>query len=245
MRRPGLVLLLAAGLAAAGCAAPERPLVVFAAASLADAADVLAALHHAETGQPVAVSTGASSTLARQIDAGAPADVALLAGTDWAAWLAARDRLAAPPETLATSALVVLGPADAEPWREPRELLGVERLALADPAHVPAGRYARAALERAGLWAELAPRVVPSRDVRAAALAVATGAADAAVVYAPDARAVGGTRAVLPWPDSLGAGVAFVALRLRGGRGGAAGFVSRARARGEVWRELGFAPFPR
>ena len=181
-------VVLAAGLAA-GCGGPEPDLVVFAAASLGDVAEEAAREHEAETGERVAVSVGATSTLAHQVAHGAPADVVLAADPAWLGWLAeradVRDR-----RRLARGRLVVVGPRGAPPAATAAEALAdARRIALGDPSHVPAGAYARDALRRAGLWTAARPRAIPQADVRAALAAVETGAADAAVVYASDARA--------------------------------------------------------
>jgi molybdate transport system substrate-binding protein len=165
--------------------AQER-LVVFAAASLKNALDDA----NAASPVPVVVSYGASSTLARQIEAGAPAQVFIGADEDWMNYLE-RKRLVAPGtrRDLLGNRLVWIAPAGrpvpAEPWRAlgPRD-----RLAMADPQHVPAGKYARAALEKMGLWQALAGRIAAAENVRAALALVARGESPLGIVYDTDAR---------------------------------------------------------
>lgn len=250
MTRALLLFLAVMPFAACAPRAP-RETVVFAAASLTDVAGALAdSFAAARPGVRVTVSVGASSLLERQIEAGAPADVFLSASPEWTDSLAAAGLADGPARDLAGNALVVLGAPGAPPMMRPDDLLRVRRLALADPAAVPAGRYARTALERAGLWARLESRVVPMQDVRAAAAAVEHGAADAAVVYASDARAATRARVLLAWPEALAPPVRLSAsVVARSGRTDAAtqdarAFVAFATrpARVGTWRAFGFRP---
>jgi molybdate transport system substrate-binding protein len=139
----------------------------------------------------VAFHFGASSRLARQIEAGAPADLFFSADAAWMDYLAQRGRLAPGSRVdLLRNALVVVVPRDAR-WvpTGPADLAAPEmsRLALAGEA-VPAGRYARTALQTSGVWPTVQARVVVGDDVRAALAWAARGEASAAVVYATDAR---------------------------------------------------------
>jgi len=191
-----LVLPLALGPACGHPAAPApAPLTVYAAASLRAVVDEAAAVFEREHGRPVRVSYAASSTLARQIDEGAPADVMLSANARWIDWLAERSRLA--PDTrraFASNRLVLIAPAEQPFSWSPETPLAdafAGKLALGDPAHVPAGVYARQALERLGAWDALAPRVIAAADVRAALRFVVDGGAPAGIVYRTDAAAAG------------------------------------------------------
>ncbi len=182
--------MAALALAVAACAEPPPGPVMFAAASTAEV--VRSAIPDAT------VSVAASSVLARQIAAGAPADMLVSADPDWIDWLAERvpvlDR-----RVVARGRLVVVGPADT-PHAESLAQAVVGRIAIADDTHAPAGRYARRAIPQA-LWGRL-DRIVAS-DVRAALVAVETGAADRAVVYASDAVASGRARVVWTFPDTV------------------------------------------
>lgn len=192
----GLGLLLVAGVAACGPGAgpEEEPLLVFAAASLADVMEEAAAAWEAAPGGgPVELSFAGSNDLARQIAAGAPAD--LFVAADRARLEAAAEGGRVEPEravALLGNELVVVVPAAAEDVPEvssARDLLAFDRLGLADPEAVPAGVYARAWLEAEGAWEELRDRVIPALDVRANLAAVASGSVPAGVVYATDAAA--------------------------------------------------------
>ncbi|MEP3440036.1 MAG: molybdate ABC transporter substrate-binding protein [Sulfitobacter sp.] len=166
-------------------------MTVFAAASLRGALDEVAQSY----GAPVTLSYAGSGTLARQIAAGAPADVIVLAHGDWAMWLQARGLLL--EDTLADVAggqLVLIGPAGAEPFEVSdaaalREALKGGRLAIGQRDGVPAGTYARDWLQHLGAWDDLQPHLAETDNVRAALALVAVGAAPLAVVYASDAQA--------------------------------------------------------
>ena len=211
-----VLLFLAAARARAG------ELQVFAAASLTDALQELAARYEKGGGDHILLNLGASSMLARQIAAGAPADVffsadeakmddlekrrLLLAGTR-------RDRL--------SNTLVVVVPASS------RRKIGsaadladptLRALALADPAGVPAGIYAKSYLERKGVWARLSARVIPTEDVRAALSAVAAGNADAGIVYKTDARISSKVRIAYEVPRAEGPRIAYPVAAVAGTR---------------------------
>lgn len=177
----GWLALLVVGLA--GCAEPPR-LVVFAAASTVDVVDAVL------DGVPLdaSVSVASSSVLAHQIAQGAPADVYVTADPGWTDWLIARGISVRRRRVVATGRMVVVG--RAAPAVTARQALR-GRIAVADPSHVPAGRYARRALQRAKVWDALEPRLIATADVRAALAAVTTGAADRAIVYASEARHAG------------------------------------------------------
>lgn len=232
---------------------------VFAAASLTEVVNTVADAFTAETGIAVATSFAGSSTLARQIEAGAPADVYLSADTVWMDHLAAR-RLIDPDSRriAAGNRLVVIVPAgNAEPAPPAPvtvpdladglgALLGEDgRLAVADPGHVPAGRYAEAALTAMGLWPAVAGRLAPAPDVRAAVVLVARGEAPAGIVYATDALAVDAVSVRWQIPDAAQPEIAYpVAIMAGRNRPAAMAFLEhltgeRGRA---VFDRFGFLP---
>ncbi|MGQ0548001.1 MAG: molybdate ABC transporter substrate-binding protein [Betaproteobacteria bacterium] len=178
-----LVLLFFAAFSAP---AQER-LLVFAAASLKNALDEVNAAY----GSPVVASYAASSALARQIEAGAPAQVFISADLEWMDYLERKSLL--HPGTrrdLLSNRLVWIVPAGRQMPAQPLAALGTNgRLALADPQHVPAGKYAKAALEKMGLWQAAAARIAAAENVRAALAFVARGEAPLGIVYQTDARA--------------------------------------------------------
>jgi len=194
-RRSLLAGLLAGVVALAGACGRDdavRPrLVVFAAASLTDVLPEVAEAWKAEGGLDVTFAFGATSKLVPQILEGAPADVLISADEAWMDKLTAGGKAdAASRVVLARNELVFVVPVGAAtPPGGPRELPGpLGKIALAGE-HVPAGKYAKASLEHAGVWAAVAPRVVRADDVRMTLKWVSAGEADGGIVYRTDARA--------------------------------------------------------
>jgi molybdate transport system substrate-binding protein len=186
----------------AGCSRQAVPLLVFAAASTSGPLEEVAALFEADSGQRVQVSFAGSNELLRQLRAGAPADV-FLPASDAPMDVLEHERLVVPADRvrLLTNRLVVIVPAGSTVTvGGAADLERLDRLVLADPLAVPAGIYARAWLTSAGVWNELAPKVVPTADVRAALAAVAAGAISAGVVYATDAASSARVKVVYEVP---------------------------------------------
>ena len=170
-------------------AAGSNEILVFGAASLTESLQELGKAYEEKSGVPVRFSFGASSDLARQIKAGAPADLFFSADTLKMDDLE-KERLvrkADRREFLSNRLVVVVPVGAASAPSNAAELAKLPRVAIADPQAVPAGLYAKKWLDALGLWKEIEPKVVPTLDVRAALAAVETEAAPAAVVYATDA----------------------------------------------------------
>jgi molybdate transport system substrate-binding protein len=189
-----LVKLLAVGitvLAAFSTPVAAQPpgLVVSVAASVSDALEEIAGLYRAATGVTVAVNAGGSNTLARQIIEGAKAGLFLSADEIQMNNVEKAGRLVAGTRTtLLTNELAIVAPADAKNLTLAQVLEGrIARLAMAEPAAVPAGVYGRKYLEHEGAWARLEPKVVPFPTVRAVLSAVEAGRVDAGIVYRTDA----------------------------------------------------------
>jgi molybdate transport system substrate-binding protein len=171
-----------------GGSGQSQPVVVFAAASTTEAVQQAAKDFQAETGIPVEVSLGPSSGLAKQIEAGASADLFLSADEASANFLTGK-QLVAQRRNLLTNQLVVVVPADSNIVIKQLSDLAdarIQRLALAEPK-VPAGEYARQALRKAGVWSKVEDRVVGGIDVRATLQFVIRGEAEAGLVYRTDA----------------------------------------------------------
>ena len=167
-----------------------QPVTVFAAASLREAVSEIAQGYP----QMVTLSFAGSGTLARQIAAGAPADVVILAHADWADWMTDRGLILAQTRAdIAGGTLVLIGAADEHPFtdtpesKEFFEVLRGGRLAMGQRDGVPAGSYAREWLQSTGLWGPLLPWIAETDNVRAALALVAQGAAPLGIVYASDA----------------------------------------------------------
>lgn len=183
-------------LAYAPATAHSQPLTVFAAISLKEALDAQLARYRAATGQTVAVSYAASNVLAKQIEAGAPADIFISADEEWMNYLAQRQLIRTGSQVnLLSNRLVLIAPAKSThalrlvPRVDLAAALGNERLAIANPQAVPAGRYAQAALQGLGAWDAVKSKLATGDSVRAALMLVARGEAPLGIVYATDARA--------------------------------------------------------
>ncbi len=188
---PSLVVLFGLALAAPAPAAVQPEVLVFAAASLAEALTEAGQAFEQGGGAHVVFNFAGSNELARQIEAGAPAALFLSANREQVERLDRAGRLsvgAAIPLLGNTLVAIVPKASSAPSLSGPRGLLAFPRLALADPESVPAGVYARRWLEREGLWDQMRDRVVPALDAPAAVSAVASGDLPAGIAYATDAR---------------------------------------------------------
>lgn len=173
-------------LAACHRAQPRSELLVFAAASTTDALQPLGDAFRAKTGVAVRFSFASSSTLARQLESGAPADLFLSA--DVAQLEQAQVAgVIAESRPLLSNRLVVVGSKDLAPLTDGCALAQFPRVAMGDPSSVPAGVYAKEWLTARHCWTQVAAHVVPALDVRAALAQVESGAAPVGVVYATDA----------------------------------------------------------
>jgi molybdate transport system substrate-binding protein len=200
--------------------AADRPAITVAAAvSLTDALTAAAKEYPLAGGGTIRFNFAASNVLARQIVNGAPVDVFISADPAQMDVVAAAGLLKDKSRIdLLTNRLAVVVPSDRpRTFADIRELAAptYRRIAIGDPAAVPAGVYAKQYLEREGLWTEIAPRVVPSGSVRAALAAVESGAADAAIVYRTDARI--SKRATVAWlvPADRGPKIVYPAAIVR------------------------------
>jgi molybdate transport system substrate-binding protein len=203
-------LLLAFCLLLAPLTVRAQELTVFAAASLTDAMKDISAQWAQAGHQPLRMSFGASSTLARQIEQGAPANLFASADQKWMDYLA--DKKLIVPETrkdLLGNDLVLIVAADKPqhvtigPNFDLVGLLGPNgRVATGDPAHVPVGIYAEQALKKLGMWDAVSPRLARTDDVRAALLLVERGEAPAGIVYATDAAVSKGVMVAGVFPAS-------------------------------------------
>ena len=173
------------------------------ASSMTDAAEEVGERFQSKTGTRVAFNFGASQSLARQAADGAPADVILTAGKFPMDYLNDGGNISFGPVPLFSNKLVVVTRPDSKSVDNLADLLDphFDAVALADPEIAPAGRYAREALQAAGLLEAMRPRLVWGGDVRAALAYVETGSADAAIVYRTDALIAEGTVIASVVPD--------------------------------------------
>lgn len=197
-RRSFTTGLMATATLAAGLTRPASAsgkVTIFAAASLKTALDEVSVAWRAGTGKETTNAYAASSALAKQIEAGAPADIFISADLDWMTYLADRKLIAEGTEVrLLGNALVLVAPAGSPaavtiaPGFDLAGLLKGGRLAVADVKAVPAGKYAKAALQSLGAWQGVENSLAQAENVRAALKLVSTGEAPAGIVYQTDAR---------------------------------------------------------
>jgi len=220
MLRVALLCLLVPG------AAMAQTVTVFAASSLKTALDRAAPAFEGATGYDLRLVYAGSSALARQIGAGAPADVFVSANSEWMDAVADRV-IPGTRRDLLGNALVLIGRTGPEVALDAGLLdrLGSGRLAMALTEAVPAGIYGRAAFEALDLWGALAPRVAEVDNVRAALALVAIGAAPLGVVYATDAAAEPRVRVLARFDPALHPSIRYPAAAIDGGGDGAIAFL--------------------
>lgn len=196
-RFAGLALgaALALGLAAGPASAQSGGLTVFAAASMKTALEEVDAAWTKKTGKPVVASYAASSALAKQIEQGAPADLFVSADIPWMDYLAGKGMIKPDTRTdLLGNELVLIGPAtqpekvEIGPGAPLAAKVGDGKIATGDVASVPVGKYAKAALEKLGIWKDVEPKIAGAENVRVALGLVARGEAKYGIVYATDAK---------------------------------------------------------
>jgi molybdate transport system substrate-binding protein len=231
-------------------------LLVFAAASLKPALDHILGTPGAGTTDTIMPSYAASSQLARQIEAGAPAAVFISADQDWMDYLAERGMVVADSRVdLLGNALVLIAPAASTqrvrivPGLDLAAALGKDgRLALAEPNSVPAGRYAKAALLGLGAWDAVASRIVAAENVRAALNFVARGEAPLGIVYRSDTVSQPTVRVLGEFPAATHPPIVYPAAIVAGHDSAAARHLLerlRAPAQQAVFCEHGFDAPPR
>jgi len=204
---PAAILALGI-LVSAGTVAADT-VTVFAAASLKSALDENVKAYPARANDRVVVSYAASSALAKQIEAGAPADLFISADLDWMDYLEQRRLIrTGTRRNLLRNRLVLIAPADSKvsvsitPGLPLAKLLGDGRLAMANPDAVPAGKYGKASLEALGVWKDVRSKVAAAENVRAALVLVSRGEAPLGIVYRTDAAADSKVRVVGLFPEN-------------------------------------------
>ena len=200
------VILAVAALSPA--AAQDKTITVFAAASMKNALDEIDAAYTARTGVKFSVSYAASSVLAKQIEQGAPADVFVSADTDWMDYAVSKKTInEASRVNLLGNSIVLIAPKESKidnvtiaPGFDLAKLAGDGRIATGDVKSVPAGKYAKAALEKLGAWQAAEPKFAMAESVRAALTLVARGEANLGIVYSTDAKVEPGVKIVGTFP---------------------------------------------
>ncbi len=201
--------ILLALLSFAGPASAQDALTVFAAASMKNAVDDINAEFTKATGIKVSASYAASSALAKQIENAAPADIFASADLEWMDYVAQKKLIKDDTRVnLLGNKLVLIAPKDSKIGNvaiakgfDLAKLAGGERIAFADVRAVPAGKYAKAALESLGSWAAAEPKAAMAENVRAALALVSRGETPLGIVYETDAKIDPGVKIVGTFPE--------------------------------------------
>ena len=196
------------GSAASPATAQNKSLTVFAAASMKNALDDVDAAYTAKTGVKIVASYAASSALAKQIEQGAPADIFASADTDWMDYAIGKKNINEPTRVnLLGNSIVLIAPKDSKidnvaigPGFDLAKLVGDGKIATADVKSVPVGKYAKASLEKLGVWDAAEPKFAMTENVRAALALVARGEAVLGIVYSTDAKVEPGVKIVGTFP---------------------------------------------
>src|SRR5262252_10818814 len=246
--RVGCALLIVF-VAAFPARASAETITVFAAASLKDALDENVKAYRGASGDRVVVSYAASSALAKQIEAGAPADIFISADLEWMDYLEQRKLIKHDTRrNLLRNRLVLIAPADSKasveiaPGFPLAKLLGGGRLAMANPDAVPAGKYGKAALEALGVWKDVQSKVASAENVRAALVLVSRGEAPLGIVYRTDAAVDPKVRVVGLFPENTHPAIIYPIAETAVGKAAAKGFLAwlnRPEARA-VFQKYGF-----
>ena len=192
-------------------AAEEKSITVFAAASLKNALDEVDSLFSKQSGIKIVASYAASSSLMKQIEQGAPADVFLSADIDWMDYGIKHNLIKTDTrENLLGNRLVLIAPKDSKigsvtigPGFDLAALAGSGRIATGDVRAVPAGLYAKAALEKLGIWPSVESKIAMAENVRAALVLVARGEAPLGIVYETDAKVDPSVKILGVFPEDL------------------------------------------
>jgi molybdate transport system substrate-binding protein len=229
----------------------QSPVTVFAAASLTNVLQELGDSFGKSAGKPVRFSFAASSTLARQIESGAPADVFFPADIEWMDYLQSRNLIQmATRHDVVGNRLVLVAPAGSTvqlkiaPHFALAAALGKGRLATGDPDSVPVGRYARSALMSLGIWSDIVDRLVRAENVRSALAFVDRDEVPFGIVYETDALIDKKVRIVDVFPDNTHLPITYPIALTRVAGPGAAKFIDYVRGpAGEAaFRKYGFVP---
>ena len=251
-RLAGLFTALAilCGSAASPALAEDNILTVFAAASMKNALDDVDAAFTAKTGVKVNASYAASSSLAKQIEQGAPADIFVSADTDWMDYAIGKKSINVSTRVnLLGNSIVLIAPKDSEithvaigPGFDLARLAGDGKIATGDVKAVPVGKYAEAALQKLGAWQAAEPKFAMAESVRAALTLVARGEAALGIVYSTDAKVEPGVKIVGTFPPDSHPAIIYPVAATTSAKAAAAGYLDflRSSAAKAVLEKYGF-----
>jgi molybdate transport system substrate-binding protein len=255
LERRRIFAALAAALAIAalpyGAAAQQQTIIVFAAASMKNALDDVDAAFSKKTGIKVVASYAASSALMKQIEQGASADVFLSADLNWMDYGGERNLVKNDTRiNLLGNRLVLIAAKDSKignvtigPGFDLAALAGDGRIATGDVRAVPAGLYAKAALEKLGIWASVEPKLAMAENVRAALILVARGEAPLGIVYATDAKVEPNVKIVGVFPEDSHPPIIYPAALTANAKPDAAPYLAflRSQTAKSIFESYGFA----
>jgi molybdate transport system substrate-binding protein len=255
-RRNSLVFALALAMAAAtagwppAASAQEKAVTVFAAASLKNALDDIRAAFTKSTGVSVKASYAASSALIRQIEQGAPADIFASADLDWMDYAVQKKLIKEDTRVnLLGNKLVLIAPADSKLGNvtiaqgfDLAKLVGDGRIVTGDVQAVPAGKYAKAALEKLGVWQAVAAKLAMVENVRAALALVARGEAALGIVYETDAKVEPKVKVIGHFPPASHPAIVYPVAATANAKPEAARYLAflRSQAAKDVFEKYGF-----
>ena len=244
------LLVGAAGTIGTPAQAQQKTLTVFAAASMKNALDAVDAAYTQKTGTKVAVSYAASSALMKQIVEGAPADVFVSADVDWMNYGSKKKVIKDDTRVnLLGNKIVLIAPKDSKVDHvtigqgfDLAKLAGNGRVATGDVRAVPAGKYAKAALEKLGAWTAVEPKMAMAENVRAALALVARGEAAFGIVYATDAKIEPKVKIVGVFPDDSHPPIIYPVAATVTAKPGAADYLAflRSQAAKTIFEKYGF-----
>ena len=230
--------------------AQDKSLTVFAAASMKNALDDIDTAFTAKTGVKVAASYAASSTLAKQIEQGAPADIFLSADIDWMDYATSKKTINESTRVnLLGNSIVLIAPKDSKidnvtigQGFDLAKLAGDGRIATGDVKAVPVGKYAKAALEKLGAWQAAEPKFAMAESVRAALTLVARGEAVLGIVYSTDAKVEPGVKIVGTFPPDSHPAIIYPVAATSTAKAEAAGYLAflRTSAAKAIFEKYGF-----
>ena len=230
--------------------AQDKSLTVFAAASMKNALDDVDAAYTAKTGVKVLASYAASSTLAKQIEQGAPADIFVSADTDWMDYAINKKNINQPTRVnLLGNSIVLIAPKDSKIDHvaigngfDLAKLAGDGKIATGDVKAVPVGKYAKAALEKLGAWQAAEPKFAMAESVRAALALVARGEAALGIVYSTDAKVEPAVKIVGTFPADSHPPIIYPVAATATAKPDAAGYLAylRSSAAKAIFEKYGF-----
>jgi molybdate transport system substrate-binding protein len=245
-----LTFLLLCGSTWSPALAPDKSLTVFAAASMKNALDDVDAAYTAKTGVKITASYAASSTLAKQIEQGAPADIFVSADTDWMDYATNKKTINEPTRVnLLGNSIVLIAPKDSKIGQvaigkgfDLAKLAGDGKIATGDVKAVPVGKYAKAALEKLGAWQAAEPKFAMAESVRAALALVARGEAVLGIVYSTDAKVEPGVKIVGIFPADSHPPIIYPAAATATAKPDAGGYLAflRTSAAKTIFEKYGF-----